>query len=331
MSGRLVKLSDGKVELGVIPDIGGVVSLLRLSGKENLLKADPAIWNALPRIRRKFGPETRWKAYNGHIVWVGPQSEWWMHQDKSIRRQQKKAVWPPDPYLNFGYFEITEFSENRIVMQGPASEFTGLQMTKTIEVRDGRVLFYVSATNIRTVPVSWDLWLNTRVDGYARCYVPISDPGSIRIDGQETRSQDISRFKIDEGYLSIEPLPPSEGKKHRWAKAFIPADEGWMAAFVSSQALVIRFEKHAPEQIHPEHALVEIYNYTSQDRADALNELEYHAPYVTLPPGESMETAEEWELLPFQNTDHASCLSFLKEVSANQQLSPLSASPLALS
>lgn len=315
--GRLVTLSNGEMELGVLPDLGGMVALFRLSGKPNVLKADSSIWNASPRIRRSFGPETRWKAHNGHIIWVGPQSEWWIHQDKSPRRLQKKAVWPPDPYLNFGYFEPLEKSDSHVVMQGPPSEFTGVQMTKTIEIQDsGSVRFHVSATNIRNSPVSWDLWFNTRVDGYARCYVPMSDPNAVCIDSRHTRSQEPSSFESEEGFFFINPTLPSKEKKHRWAKAFIPADNGFMTAFASSQAFTIRFPKHERELIHPEHALVELYNCTSHKRADALNELEYHAPYVTLSPGESMETSEEWVLEPFEACeDHKRCLSYMKELS----------------
>lgn len=322
MMGRLVTLNNGNIELGVLPDLGGMVALFRLTGKPNVLKADHAIWDAPPRIRRSFGPETRWKAHNGHIIWVGPQSEWWIHQDKSLRRLQKKAVWPPDPYLNFGYFEPREKSGTHIIMTGPPSEFTGVQMTKTIEIReDDTVLFHVCATNIRDYPVAWDLWFNTRVDGYDRCYVPVSDADQIRIDHKNSRSQEAAGFLHEKAFLNTDPQPPSDGRKHRWAKAFVPADYGFMTAFASSQAFTIRFPKHGPEQIHPEHALVELYNCTSRNRADALTELEYHAPYRTLLPGESMEASEEWELQPFSRCDdHASCISFMKELVSDEPL-----------
>ncbi|MFP4015057.1 MAG: DUF4380 domain-containing protein [Chitinispirillaceae bacterium] len=320
--GRLVTLNSGNIELGVLPDLGGVVALFRLSDKPNVLKADHAIWNAPPRIRRSFGPETRWKAHNGHIIWVGPQSEWWIHQEKSPRRQQKKAVWPPDPYLNFGYFEPTEKSDTHITMVGPPSEFTGLQMTKTIVIReDDTVSFHVRATNIRSRPVAWDLWFNTRVDGYARCYVPLSDTDLVRVDHRNTRSQEAGSFQHEAGFLNTDPLPPSNGKKHRWAKAFIPADYGLMTAFASSQAFTIRFSRHEAEQIHPEHSLVELYNCTSHNRADALTELEYHTPYRTLLPGESMEASEEWILQPFSRCDdHRSCISYMKELVSDELL-----------
>jgi hypothetical protein len=122
----------------------------------------------------------------------------------------------------------------------------------------------------------------------------------------------MSEFSHDRGYVTIDPRAPLRGKAQRWAKAFIPAGRGMMAAFASSQALVIRFKKHPAAAIHPEHALVEFYNFTTHDKKDALTELEYHAPYVTLKPGETMEASQTWELYPFKaKPGHKDCVDFL--------------------
>jgi len=312
---RLIKISDGNIEAGVIPDLGGMVALLHIPGKPNVLKADKALWDEPPVIRRKFGPNPAWKAHNGHIVWVGPQSEWWVHQTKSPQKRRERAVWPPDPYINNGYFEVIERSATELVMRGPDSEFSGVRLTKSVKIKDGKVIFGVSAKNIRNKPVSWDLWLNTRVDGYARCYAPVSSLDRVRIDGRVTEVLDMSVFSHDQGYCRVEPRAPSRSKKERWAKAFIPASRGAMAAFTASQALIIRFKRHAPKLIHPEQALVEFYNYTNHTKGDALTELEYHAPYKTLQPGESMEASQQWELYPFKaRPDHQSCVEFLREI-----------------
>ncbi|MDR3013343.1 MAG: DUF4380 domain-containing protein [Chitinispirillales bacterium] len=310
---RLIKITDGNIELGVIPDLGGMVALLRIVGKRNVLKADETLWNKRPVVRRGFCPNPRWKAYNGHIVWLGPQSEWWAHQNLNLKKRDERAVWPPDPYINNGYFEVIEKSDTKVSMMGPESEFSGVRLFKSIRIKDGKVHFKVSAQNIRNVPISWDLWLNTRVDGYARCYAPVSSINKIRVDGRVTAKLDMSEFLHDGGYCGVTSRAPSKDKKERWAKAFIQADRGAMAAFVSSQALIIRFKRHAPKLIHPEQALVEFYNYTSHNREDALTELEYHAPYVTLSPGEWMDASQVWELHPFKaKPSHRDCVDFLR-------------------
>lgn len=315
---RLIKITDGRVEVGVIPDLGGMVALLHIIGKPNILKADPALWDEPPKIRRKFGPNHPWTAYNGHIVWLGPQNEWWTHQNKSPKKRRERAVWPPDPYINNGYYEVIERGGTEVVMRGPKSEFSGVQLTKSIKIKNGKVLFNVSALNIRDEPVSWDLWLNTRVDGYAMCYAPASSMRKIRVDVPDGEGGDEGCvFSLDGGYFSVEPRKPSNGKNRRWGKAFIQAGKGVTAAFTSSQALIIRFKRHAPALIHPEQALVEFYNITTRNREDALTELEYHAPYKTLAPGESMEAEQVWEIHPFKSKpSREECVAFLDEIPA---------------
>jgi len=316
MSKRLVTIKDGGIEVGVIPDLGGMVASLHVVGMSNILKSDRALWDQPPVIRRTFDPNSHWKAYNGQIVWVGPQSEWWTHQNKSPKRRRAKSKWPPDPYLDHGNFEIVERSDTELVLQGPKSEFTGVQLTKTIKVEDGIVYFDVSAKNIRRTPVSWDLWLNMRLDGYARVYVPITCWGKVRVEGKETSTRDMSVFDYDDGYCFIDARIPLPSKKERFAKAFISAKRGAMAAFVNSQALIVRFKRHQVEHIHPEHSIVELYNYTNNNRIDALTEMEYHSPYVTLNPGETMETSQQWEVYKFKSRwdHHQCCVEFMQEM-----------------
>jgi hypothetical protein len=310
---KLIRISDGYIEVGVIPDLGGMVALLRIIGKPNILKADQNLWNDPPAPPRKFGPNPVWKPYNGHIVWLGPQSEWWAHQDKSPKKRREKAVWPPDPYINNGYYEVIERSATEITMRGPESEFSGVRLVKSVKIKDGKVLFNVRAENIRNKPVSWDLWLNTRVDGYAKCYAPVSSMKKVRVDTPKDigGSDEPCIFSHVDGYCTVDPRKPSKGRDRRFGKAFIQAGRGMMAAFTASQALVIRFKRHAPALIHPEQALVEFYNITTNNKEDALTELEYHAPYRKLAPGESMEAGQIWELYPFKSKPcHEECVEF---------------------
>ncbi|MDG5813602.1 DUF4380 domain-containing protein [Chitinispirillales bacterium ANBcel5] len=323
MAERLIKLSSGNVEVGVLADLGGRVVLLRLAGMNNILKADSSLWNSPPKIKKTFSPEARWRAYNGHIVWLGPQSGWWTQQDKSPRRLRRKAQWPPDPYLCYGNYQILEITNRYLLMLGPESEFSGVQLLKSIYIDElDRVIFKVRAKNIRNEAVSWDLWLNTRLDGFARCYVPVNNPTKVRtLCATNSRLEQKSDFSHTQGFYCLDPLSPKKEKKCRWTKAFIPADKGFMAAFNQSQSLIIHFKPHPESLIHPEHSLVELYNYTTHSRSEALNELEYHTPYVTLQPGETMETSQIWQLSEYSQTSdsHAPYISHLNTSTQKHQ------------
>jgi len=136
----------------------------------------------------------------------------------------------------------------------------------------------------------------------------------VRIDAPDgTGGDEACVFSQSGGYCTAEPRKPSNGKERRCGKAFIQAGKGMMAAFAASQALIIRFKRHSPALIHPEHALVEFYNMTTNNKEEALTELEYHAPYKTLAPGESMEAWQSWELYPFKpKPTREECVEFLK-------------------
>jgi hypothetical protein len=68
--------------------------------------------------------------------------------------------------------------------------------------------------------------------------------------------------------------------------------------------LLIQFEKHQQSAIHPNQALVEVYNSVAIDSKQDLLELEYHSPYKTLKPGEIMEAWETWEVHAYAGPDH---------------------------
>ena len=69
-------------------------------------------------------------------------------------------------------------------------------------------------------------------------------------------------------------------------------------------SLIIYFSLHPKEVIHKEQALVEIYNQVGTSPTDHLLELEYHAPYEKLMPGQEMKTSETWKLLEYNGNDN---------------------------
>jgi hypothetical protein len=58
--------------------VGGRLVSASLSGYENILNSDSAQWNEAPEKRPTMDPAQPFKAYNGMIVWLSPQSEWWV-------------------------------------------------------------------------------------------------------------------------------------------------------------------------------------------------------------------------------------------------------------
>jgi hypothetical protein len=113
------------------------------------------------------------------------------------------------------------------------------------------------------------------------------------------------------------PKEKSDKFEECTAKAFIKPEKPVIAALVDSdKILAIRFQKEDPNNIHPEQAEVEIYSFATDKSETSLIELEYHAPFKTLKPGESMKANEIWEILHYSgecNEDDL-CDFFLKSI-----------------
>ena len=298
---NVVFIQNGGTRAGILPGVGGRIVFLSHRDDANILKSDPLLWDEDPLDRPEISAWSVWKAYNGHIVWNGPQSEWWIHQFENQERREKKAGWPPDPYLIYGNYEVLERGDNFIRMSGPESKISGLKLEKYVEIReDGSLLFEVEGLNIRSNPVAWDLWLNTRVDGYSYSYVKVDSKEDVRIHSGISEKSDTIPWSIEKSYFYYHPEVPSEGKSQRSSKAFINPSDNKIHAFINNRCFSIIFPETEKERVHPEQRIVEIYDYTSETREEALMELEYHAPYDTLNPGESMKTWQIWEIRPYE-------------------------------
>ena len=305
---RLLLLRNDRIEVGLLPRVGGRIVLLRRPGGRNVLCSDPALWHTGKEPVPEPSPDGAFKEYRGHIVWAGPQSEFWGDQDFAPERREEESVWPPDPFLTYGEFRVVEHGPGHVRLVGPESPVCGLQLTKEVRLRPGTrmVDLSVTGTNARERPVSKDLWSNTRLPGTARCYVPVEPEARVvRIDapGPDSGDQIALGHEVVNGYFTFrcrETIPA--GKSARRAKAFI-AEAGLIAAFVGGDLFLKTGTLVETELVHPKQAGVEVYNIVHRDPVRSLLELEMHGPFWTLQPGESMTFEETWELVPYGGED----------------------------
>lgn len=312
----VIYLENSGTTIGILPEVGGRAVFLGKDDSPNLLRSDPALWDEPDSLRPSVSVDAGWKEYNGHTTWLGPQSEWWVHQDIDTQKRNSAAVWPPDSWLIYANYDVIELTDSSVVMLSPESPVSGVQLIKHYRVNNkGEVDLKVICKNIRREPVSWDIWLNTRVDGFSSVYVPCEDINSIRIKADEAGKADTVPYMICDGYFSYLPELPVAGKSGRNSKAFISPSAPWMAAFTKGYCIVIGFDLYDPALTHPEQGMIEVYNATTTERTDALTEMEYHGPYVTLRPGETTEVTETWCILEYTgNIDgHSKFLQTLEE------------------
>lgn len=314
-----VRLESPKLQLEVSPRLGGRVLHFSLPGAPNLLRTGEAV-QSQPEPKVEAAGENI--GYMGHEVWVGPQSAWWLEQTLNPARRKAAAQWPPDPWLAHAPAKVLEHEGNRLLLQGAASPVSGVQLTQSFAIAPDRpdtAELAVEMRNIRKRPVSHDLWFNTRVAPETRVYVPVAADGS----GVRVRSDTGDGFgglvsSTADGLFSLEPLPPGAGMQGRRGKVFIQPRAGWIAGFAAGQAFLIHFEHQAPERIHPEQGQVELYLAWRPGDADTgVLELEVHAPYVTLAPGESTSAHEWWVVRRYDGPDRRDAqVAFLRRMLA---------------
>ena len=300
---KVLYLQNEYIKAGFLPDVGGRMVFLAPEGESNFLLSDSALWNESQSERVELKADTPFKPYNGFISWVGPQSAWWTKQDILPKKKEGADVWPPDPFLIYSNFEVIEHTNNLLVLQGTESPVSGVQLIKKYELDGNSIKIEVTAKNIRKNTIEWDLWSNSRFPAFSNFRVPVDSEEQIRIDAKENGFVDIVKYKFENGYFTFIPELPAGEKKQRISKAFIYPSTGDIQVQRGDWKLDINFEKVPLEKIHPEQALIEVYNCITSNGLNNVLELEHHSAYQTIKPGEAIKLKEVWtfEKKPAQN------------------------------
>lgn len=293
-----ISIENKQVKAIFLPDVGGRMVYFAPIGGENFLFSDSTLWEEPEAKRIKPSPDAKFKPYNGFITWVGPQSEWWSHQNLMPHKKERADVWPPDPYLIYSTCEIIEKNDTSISLEIKCSPISGLSLIKKFTLIDNKLLIEVTGKNCRETTISWDLWSNARFDAFTPFKVPANENSIIKIQTEENEFKEIAQHKIGNGYFTFIPELPKHKNKQRISKAFIYPLRGELLVEKDNHQLKIEFEKVPFENIHPEQALVEVYNCVSASGITNVLELEHHSAYQTLKPGEEIYLIETWSIIP---------------------------------
>ena len=297
----LITLSNDTIAISILPEVGGRLVRASLCGKPNILKSDSTQWNESPDKRPGLTPRGMFKAYNGHITWLSPQSEWWAHQDSFPLLKSNHAQWPPDTYLEFSPFRIVRQTSHEIVLTGPASPFSKMQLTKTFRISGNKVFVSAAAKNTSTDTVSWGLWHNTRMSGWDAVFVQANETDLRKTNYMRRAELRKPELHYADGFYSYEAVRP-ETPGGFMSKSFFDVASPLIAGHHGNQWLIIRSAAIPAQSIHPEQARIELYieNTTRPERD--LQELEMQFAYETIAPGASIEATETWEIFPAGNS-----------------------------
>ena len=312
---EVVYLKNEHIKIGILPNVGGRMVYLNYLEDENLLKADKTQWFESDDERIVPSPNSGFKAYNGFITWIGPQSQWWLDQDVNAELRDLKSTWPPDPYLIYGHFKITKKTNTSITLIGPESPVSGVKLTKQYSLKSNELIIKVTAENIRKKTISFDIWSNARFDGFTDFIVPAFDEDLLKVEPKDPEFPKNTAYKIDDGFFYFDKEFPLKGEDDKVSKAFLHPQKGNIIAVRNNTFLLMDFDFVPKAQIHPNQGFIEVYSLLSDKKEDCLLELEHHSAYKTLKPGESSTLTETWSLFEFNvQKDHRDYYGFYKNI-----------------
>ncbi|MDA3797541.1 MAG: DUF4380 domain-containing protein [Kiritimatiellae bacterium] len=293
----LLYLSNDRIELGVLPDVGGRVVIFRLKNGANILRSVPELWPQ-KHPRPKLGAPD--KSFYGHIVWVGPQKDWWVQQDLLPGKKSKSSDWPPDPFTIFAHYKVLEHSLTNLVITAPVSPVTGLEITKEFTLDGNRAKLITTAVNRRNTPVSWNLWSNTRLPVKHAVFIPINSTNDIdRMEvGYQIKTLYMPYVVTNGNFIYDYKLDELDYSKEKLAtKVFMkPAKQRFKTILDDSVFIKEMPANVQADNVHSNHTPLEFYVDFGSD--GGFMEQEFHGEYKTLEPGESTTLEEDWLLLP---------------------------------
>lgn len=303
-----VRLTEGGLELELNPRVAGRITSFRLRGGENVLYSIET---------DKFPPlvcdKDHFLSLYGHVMWLGPQTDWWQQQQTEQTAKARGYTWPPDPYWEFADFAVVSRTKNAIVLKSPHSPFSGVTMTKEIRLLPGgEAVLTTTIENTGSKPVKWGLWSNTRIPGNAVVFALPQSQKELRFEfstWESPRERPLA-FDAGEGFVRFPGTErqsvPKDGKLT--GKLFVLPRKPVIAAFIGEIFFLKRTKALAPEKIAPGHSQVELFGERNSDPALSFYELEFHGEYAELAPGQSLSMEETWILRPASLTDDAKIL-----------------------
>lgn len=153
---KSLRLTNGILDLFVVPEIGGRIIQLRLGGREYFYVNSRHIGQVYGQDENNF--EAGWKNYGGCKVWPAPQG--WS--------DDRQWPGPPDPILDGGPYcwQIVEDSSDSVAVQLESSDddYTGLRLSREIRLFRGSATVQIRHRMVNTSlrPVRWAIWQVTQ-------------------------------------------------------------------------------------------------------------------------------------------------------------------------
>ena len=263
-------LTNGKIEMIILTDIGPRVIHFGLKGKQNIFYIDP-------QMLGKKG-EVVWRNYGGHRLWIAPED--------------KKTTYAPDND------PIKYFWNNKTLIL--LQEIPELELKKELMIEmsesESKVKIIHRVQNLSEKKIELALWAITVLPKEGTAFLPISELGKHPEDLLASDSILLWKYsKLNDSRVSFnerEIIVKGNNKQEQPFKIGIKGKEGWN---------ILKYKKNGI-------SFSKAYQYFSQEEYVDLKassqvftnkkfiELETLSPLKKLNPNQVVEHIEYWEL-----------------------------------
>lgn len=276
-------LSNGEVELGIVPEIGGRIISCRVQGEElfyvdknrkgetfDLGKIDD-----LMRYKTVFG----FRLWGGDKTWVAPEKKW-------------MAGIPP-LHLDAGKYRADVYSTS-IHMTSPIDQETGLQIIRCISMAEtGEIELVQKFTNCGNQSLSCGIWNVTQLTHPFHIYFQ-ADKKNVKPDKRFIASvRDVNEWVDQKGHwMGIHCEKPLQFKysSHLYPGVVLAIRKHLAYTLVMARRFAVSMEAEYPHE-----GIVEVYNSDH----DPYLELEILSPLVDLQPGDQTTHQQHWSFRKF--------------------------------
>lgn len=274
-------LTNGQVELIVVPKIGRVMSC-RFSDGENILWENPELFGKdLP----EESPE-KWFNFGGDKVWPGPQGEF-----KKVTGRN----WPPDEFFD-GRSCSVEIVKNGLKLITPVSRYYGARLTREFVMDEESSLIHIKhrMEKINIPVVDMTIWSVTQIKTPEAVYVPLN-PKSKFPEGYQLFDNCAEKAEnLDKAGLFLKVV---RNPKYSF-KVGLDTKDGYMAAVYKNVLFMQHFKFEHNKEYPDSGCSVEVY---SNPDPLAYMEMEILSPLNRPIPGCSFSFDVLWSLHRLNN------------------------------
>ena len=265
-----VRLTNGTVELVVVPSIARIMRYSYVGGK-NLLWENPALVGKPPPASTRD-----WINWGGDKLWNSPQDRW---------------GWPPDRALDQEACTVKVLPDKSLLVIGATSAKSGIHFTRkiTMKPKGTEVTIVNTMTASETGAVEWGVWEVAQMDSPDQLRLPLNKSG-----------------KFPMGYLVFKNSEPAPGSTkltttdvlyHRDLKksSKIGSDspKGYLIGEKDSIRFTLKQQVTAGANYPDDGCALEMYS--SPDPTKYM-ELELMGPVEWVQPSESLIMITHWKL-----------------------------------